>query len=606
MTGPEVRCWVRGFDDRATFGHRSTIQKLAKAVIAIQKQDRLQRLAEHKVFYNGLPFLGVQWDHWTDTATHTSYGAVTVSMVTDPKGDEGNRLVLVSELIAFNVFPESKNGDTIAAWVQKVLRENNIAIENVTGVNIDGESAGHLAVKNIEGLGEKTDTCVLHQLQRAILTAAGLAKKPCRNPGFQTHLRKHTRIAKLANQSLSFSQSMKDEQMKANVPDHKVLKCKTTCITRWSNIYDQVSRDNVASPVITVALKTYKSKNKGNQEAIVEEDPSEGASKVGRAVAAADIGLTDKDWELSIQVEALLGDVAVKVAAIEHRFCHYGTAMVLVADLYLNGCAAQAPLEVQLLPATAAVADRVRPTETISAKDLDPVITLARKVLKEELHERFFVERPSNAAMVLMYMTKQGPQASDYLTPAQTELAKTLYLSWLRSAHDKIVAKSPSHAERSSPRKPAKRSKLFSSFRQDHDEEATAEEDVADAVTSEVASWAAILPNGHEVSSFRDEDGLLDEYAMFWAWRKRFPLHFIVFKQTASHLPYEANVERVFSLAGYLSDPCRHADHLVDMVMASVNRKACDPSVDAITTMYYEMFRGIAEAGTVNSELDSD
>ena len=58
MTGPEVRCWVRGFDDRATFGHRSTIQKLAKAVIAIQKQDRLQRLAEHKVFYNGLPFVG--------------------------------------------------------------------------------------------------------------------------------------------------------------------------------------------------------------------------------------------------------------------------------------------------------------------------------------------------------------------------------------------------------------------------------------------------------------------------------------------------------------------------------------------------------------------
>jgi hypothetical protein len=55
-------------------------------------------------------------------------------MVTDPKGDAGNSLVLVSELIAFNVFPESKNGDTIAAWVQKVLREN-IAIENVTGVN---------------------------------------------------------------------------------------------------------------------------------------------------------------------------------------------------------------------------------------------------------------------------------------------------------------------------------------------------------------------------------------------------------------------------------------------------------------------------------------
>ena len=48
------------------------------------------------------------------------------------------------------------------------------------------------------------------------------------------------------------------------------------------------------------------------------------------------------------------------------------------------------------------------------------------------------------------------------------------------------------------------------------------------------------------------------------------------------------------------------ADHLVDMVMASVNRKACDPSVDAITTMCYERFRGITEAEAVNSELDSD
>ena len=66
------------------------------------------------------------------------------------------------------------------------------------------------------------------------------------------------------------------------------------------------------------------------------------------------------------------------------------------------------------------------------------------------------------------------------------------------------------------------------------------------------------------------------------------------------------NVERVFSLAGYLSDPCRNADHLVNMAMASVSRKACDPSVDAITTMYYEMFRGTADTEAVNSVLDSD
>ena len=42
---------------------------------------------------------------------------------------------------------------------------------------------------------------------------------------------------------------------------------------------------------------------------------------------------------------------------------------------------------------------------------------------------------------------------------------------------------------------------------------------------------------------------------MMYTFRHRFPLHYVVFKQTASHLPHEANVEQVFSRAGRLSDP---------------------------------------------------
>ena len=62
----------------------------------------------------------------------------------------------------------------------------------------------------------------------------------------------------------------------------------------------------------------------------------------------------------------------------------------------------------------------------------------------------------------------------------------------------------------------------------------------------------------------------------------RLPLLVFAFKQTAAHSPIEANVERVFSVAGYLSDPCRHAEHLVDTVMATLNREALDPSIEAI------------------------
>ena len=36
---------------------------------------------------------------------------------------------------------------------------------------------------------------------------------------------------------------------------------------------------------------------------------------------------------------------------------------------------------------------------------------------------------------------------------------------------------------------------------------------------------------------------------------ERFPLHCMVFKQLACHLPHEANVEQYFSRAGNFSDP---------------------------------------------------
>ena len=43
------------------------------------------------------------------------------------------------------------------------------------------------------------------------------------------------------------------------------------------------------------------------------------------------------------------------------------------------------------------------------------------------------------------------------------------------------------------------------------------------------------------------DKGLLNEFAMMYALRERFPLHYVVFRQTSSHLPHEANVEQVFS-----------------------------------------------------------
>ena len=44
--------------------------------------------------------------------------------------------------------------------------------------------------------------------------------------------------------------------------------------------------------------------------------------------------------------------------------------------------------------------------------------------------------------------------------------------------------------------------------------------------------------------AYQAANKMLNEFKMAWDLRDRFPLHFIVFKQTAAHLPHEANVEQ--------------------------------------------------------------
>ena len=68
---------------------------------------------------------------------------------------------------------------------------------------------------------------------------------------------------------------------------------------------------------------------------------------------------------------------------------------------------------------------------------------------------------------------------------------------------------------------------------------------------------------------------------MMWALRDSFPLHFHIFKQTACHLPHEANVEQVFSRAGNLSDPNMDPEFLAHLVMVLRSRQQEGVQTDA-------------------------
>ena len=68
-------------------------------------------------------------------------------------------------------------------------------------------------------------------------------------------------------------------------------------------------------------------------------------------------------------------------------------------------------------------------------------------------------------------------------------------------------------------------------------------------------------------------------------------------KLDARYLPHEANVAQVFSRAGNLSDPNIDPEFLAHLVMVSVNKKAFQPSIEAIKKKYYELYRGKGGAG---------
>jgi hypothetical protein len=68
------------------------------------------------------------------------------------------------------------------------------------------------------------------------------------------------------------------------------------------------------------------------------------------------------------------------------------------------------------------------------------------------------------------------------------------------------------------------------------------EDETTDDVSVEVQKWKFISPE--TLSAFKDNaTGMINEFAFMWAKRNEFPLHYFVFRQTASHLPHEGNVE---------------------------------------------------------------
>ena len=95
----------------------------------------------------------------------------------------------------------------------------------------------------------------------------------------------------------------------------------------------------------------------------------------------------------------------------------------------------------------------------------------------------------------------------------------------------------------------------------------------------------------------------INEFAMMWALKDRFPLHYIVFKQCASHIPHEANAEQLFSRAGLLSDPNIDPHFPAQLISIGKNKAVFKPTVKAILDKYYAKYRGNSAASSAEDAI---
>ena len=110
----------------------------------------------------------------------------------------------------------------------------------------------------------------------------------------------------------------------------------------------------------------------------------------------------------------------------------------------------------------------------------------------------------------------------------------------------------------------------------------------------EVAAWKKCIPA--DFDTFKDGDGLLDEFKLLYSLRHQFPLHYRFTTRSLNACGrrtcvtcHEGNAESTFSLSGGLSKEKRHTDDpsfLSTMVRIHKNKHIYTPPAEIVFKAY--------------------
>lgn len=561
--------YVRGFQPRAVMPHHETVHRIVECIDELQQKNLAMRLDALMKDMQGLPCVGAQLDMWTDRNTGICYAAFHVT--SSFEGEDS--LELHDDLLDFSIFPFTEHtGENIKSWIISICDRWHIPLASISGVTPDGAADGVKALKLIKELKHSFDICGLHQLQRSILYAIGLAasKSSCRNRTARDLIAQHKRVVQLSHQSREISDGFRAFQTAANIPPHKLLTTVRTNATRWGNQKAQITRNIVMRPIQDHVITKYKREHIGetvlleteehDDQYTDDEEPRTQFSPTVKAITRRDVGLGSDAWNTSLELEAFLERPWGIKELVEK--CPYltGAQMTFLMISLQKNNAPEKDLKIKTFPLSASLKHRNRATAVIKADSIHPVVVVARKELVEQLNKRFLTTMPSETRLVQLYMSKQA-KAAKLLPEEWVQAAKAFYLVWLRkAAHSRGAIPATGGANKKQKTAAMQRMMLFDGLEEDDSVicaavDATQDDDEADPVHLEVQKWSSLAHV--RITPFVDpETGMLNEFKLLYSLRKEFPLHYTVFRQTCVHISNEANAEDTFSLSGIRMSVC--------------------------------------------------
>lgn len=261
--------YIRGFDERAGLPARETCIKILHVISHVIRRNLKELLTRMKE-QQGSPCAGLIDDIWSKRRCRQSFACARVALGIDgdlleahcralktqawsEKLSYSGSIVQCSPILNFSTLSSARHtGRVIADWKERVLADVGFTPKDISLNTADGASNNKKSVKLLK---MPFMVCYPHNLQRAVLIAAGISGEPCRNPALRDYQKRSNRMASSFSRSGVATAALFESQSRdVTLARRKPLTVATPNATRWLGLYHQARRVRELQPHICQAL----------------------------------------------------------------------------------------------------------------------------------------------------------------------------------------------------------------------------------------------------------------------------------------------------------------------------------------------------------------